>query len=799
MSLLKFAASMRKLFVISLFLLTIVILKAQPALQVIRGTVLDAASKEPLIGASVIVSSVNGQPGAISDDNGNFRIPAIPVGRHQIKVSYVGYSLVILTNIVVNSGKEVVLNIEMTEQVLDVKEIIVTANKQRGKANNEMAAISNRNFTIEETNRYAGALGDPSRMASNFAGVATANDQRNDIIIRGNSPLGLLWRLEGADIPNPNHFTTQGSNGGPVSILNNNTLSNSDFFTGAFPAEFGNAYAGVFDLKLRRGNNEKHEYTAQVGFNGAELMAEGPFNQHKKASYLVSYRYSSLAVFQRLGLNFGTSGIPRYQDGCLKINLPTSKAGQFSMFGIGGISYIELLDSKRKANDNSFGLREKQDVRFGTRMYVAGLSHLLQLGKGAYLRTVLSSSSEARTIDSDTLDINNKPFRTYAENSKQLKHSLHVLFTRKINSRHTIRAGAIASSIVTDITDSNWNRSAQRYIHLRDIQKSTGLMQTYVQHKFQISNQFNLTGGLHSLLFLLNNSFAIEPRAAFQYMPRPGRSWAFGYGMHNQTQVPLFYYINVTHSDGTITQPNKSLGLTRSQHLVAGYDHYFSPSFHAKSEVYYQWLQKIPVDARAKNSFSVINYGTDFTGFPLVDSAINRGTAHNKGIEITVEKFFDKGYYFLITGSFFDSKYKGSDEVVRSTSFNNQFVLNALGGWEYYIGSKKENLIIADIKTTVAGGRPYIPLDLVRSANAGRAIYDFEKAYSVRFSDYFRTDLKLSYRHNGKKSTLEMAVNISNLFNSQNILLQNYSASRQQVVNEYQLSRLIVPQIKLVF
>lgn len=142
-----------------------------------------------------------------------------------------------------------------------------------------MATVSARSFTVEETSRYAGSLNDPSRMAANYAGVSSTSDARNDIIIRGNSPLGVLWRLNGMEIPNPNHFGSLGTTGGPVSILNNNLLDKSDFLTGAFPAEYGNALAGVFDLQMRSGNNEKTEFLGQVGFNGFELGAEGPIGK----------------------------------------------------------------------------------------------------------------------------------------------------------------------------------------------------------------------------------------------------------------------------------------------------------------------------------------------------------------------------------------------------------------------------------------------------------------------------------------------------------------------------------------
>jgi hypothetical protein len=224
----------------------------------------------------------------------------------------------------VNSGKELVLNIPLMERIVTKEEIVVTARK-KGEVINEMAVLSAQQFSVEETNRYPGSRMDPARMASNFAGVQGSDDSRNDIVVRGNSPLGVVYRVEGIDIPNPSHFAVSGSTGGPVSILNNKILGNSDFFMSAFPAEYGNSTSGVFDLKLRNGNNNQHEFTGQFGLFGTEVLAEGPMGASGNASYLVMGRYSSLALFQKIGVSIGTDAVPIYGDGAFKFNWKLKK------------------------------------------------------------------------------------------------------------------------------------------------------------------------------------------------------------------------------------------------------------------------------------------------------------------------------------------------------------------------------------------------------------------------------------------------------------------------------------------
>lgn len=340
---------MRSLFVFLCLLIFINQLHSQKKYtQTVRGTVVDVASKSPIVGAHVVVVNTEPLLGTVTDSEGEFKLEGVTVGKHEISVGFMGYQPVRLRNLLVKSGKELVLNIELEELVVTTEEIVVKAYSRKDKARNEMATVSARSFTVEETERYAGTWLDPSRMAANYAGVMAVGDQRNDIIIRGNSPLGLLWQLEGINIPNPNHFGTLGTTGGPISILNNNLLDNSDFFTSAFPAEYGNALSGVFDLKMRNGNNQKREYVAQAGMNGFELGAEGPFSKNSKASYLLNYRYSTLAIFDALGISFGVSGVPQYQDISFKINVPGTKLGRFTFFGVGGTSYIELLEKTEK-------------------------------------------------------------------------------------------------------------------------------------------------------------------------------------------------------------------------------------------------------------------------------------------------------------------------------------------------------------------------------------------------------------------------------------------------------------------
>jgi hypothetical protein len=759
---------------------------SQTFTQTIRGTIRDADSKSTLPGATIVILNLDTIRGGISDLDGNFRITGIPVGRRAVKVTYVGYEDVVMNNLIVSTGREVVLNVEMHEQVIQGKVVEIIAQKDKTKPNNELTTNSARNFSSEETERYAGARGDPSRMVANFGGVTSSNDARNDIIVRGNSPLGVLWRLEGVDIPNPNHFSTQGATGGPVSMLNTNLLANSDFLTGAFPAEYGNRTAAAFDLKLRNGNNEKNEFIAQIGINGLELGAEGPLKKDG-ASYLINYRYSTFKAFDALNIHFGVSGVPEYQDMSFKFNFPTSKAGIFSFWGLGGLSSISILDRNRDTTNWSY-VSKGQDLVYGSSMGAMGFTHLYFFSPTVSGKFILSMSGSTNLITVDTLSKAKQDFRQYDNHSADWQYSASYTVSDKINSHHLIKAGISYTQQFIDYKAYYYSNQYMTNIYQLNDADNTGLAQAFVHWQFRITEKLALNTGLHYELFTLNNSQALEPRAGIRWQFLPKHAFSLAYGLHSQTQ-PIIYYFYKTYepSTGTYLETNKNLDLSRSQHLVAGYDFNIGKSFRLKVEGYYQYLFNIPVSRNPNNSFSIINSGNALDGLQLVDSLYNRGTGKNYGVEFTLEKFFSKHYYFLTTLSLYKSSYVANDGIERPTAYDGGYVYNILAGYELPLGKNKNKLISLDIKYTTAGGNRYTPIDLPSSMRDGHADYLTNEAYSLRFAPYSRFDVKLSFRMNRKKTSHMLYVNIENILNQQNILQQTYDPSAQKVNTEYQL------------
>jgi hypothetical protein len=760
----------------------------QSLTQTIRGKIVDADSKYPLPGATIILLNSDPQKGTTTNVDGTFELTEVPVGRQDIQVSFMGYETKTLNNLIVKSGKELVLNIELQENVQELEEVVIKANR-KDRPNNDMAKVSARSFTIEETEKYAGSWGDPSRMAQNFAGVISGGDQRNDIIIRGNPPIGLLWRLEGINIPNPNHFGALGATGGPISILNNNVLANSDFFTGAFPAEYGNALSGVFDLEMRNGNSNQYEFTGQTGFNGFELGVEGPFSDSSNASFLANYRYSTLALFNALNIDLQVGAVPEYQDLSYKISIPLEN-GNLSFFGIGGLSHI-VLGEERDTTTSSFSAPRGYETKNGSDMGVMGLSYLHFFDQNTRLKNsfTISGHQVSTTIDSVYKNKANKLY--YHENNSEWKLGWYSKFVKKIDSKNRFDAGVNLENFSISYIDSvheSWTNTELPpgeggFIKQLDVNKNNLMLaQAYSQWQHRFTNNLVFYAGLNFQYFGLNSSWSLEPRANIEWKLSTKQSLSIGYGYHSQLPPKFLYFVETRVGEGKYIQTNREMNFSKSNQLVLSYNHSFNPNLRLKAETYYQLNHDLPIESK-ESYFSLANYGASFHQ-QRVDSLVNGGKSRNYGIELTLEKFFDKNYYFLLTTSLFESKYKPSKGGYRNTAFNGNYVVNLLGGYEIPLGN--QNTLSINLRMVSAGGKRYTPIDLEESREENYTVYKEDQAYEKQLDDYFRLDGRISLKINKKNTTQEWALDITNLTDHQNVFSRNYDVQAESIVTEYQ-------------
>ncbi len=767
--------------------------KGQSLTQTIRGTVTDVISQSPLPFSTIVL--LNSEPivGTVADINGTFQLNDIPVGKQNLKISCVGYKEQFIQNIVVSSGKEVVLTISLEENIIQGKEVVITGKIEKNKPLNEFTTVSGRTFSVEETQKYAAAVNDPARMSTAFAGVISTDDGNNTIAIRGNSPNGLLWRMEGVEIPNPNHFSGVATSGGGISILSSQLLTNSDFLTGAFAAEYGNALSGIFDMKLRKGNNQKTERTIQLGVLGTDVAIEGPFKKDYNGSYLFNYRYSTLSVIEKLGVQLG-GATTTFQDLSFNVFLPTAKSGNFSLFGFGGLSkqYYDAEHDSLKWENNY----DRYSWDFKSNTGAVGLSHFIQLNKQAYLKTTLMGSGTWKYYEEELLDNDYKEKSQGFHKDDQNKISLSSILTKKFDARNSIKAGVIVNSQYYNIEMASPNETTD-LIETNVHENDNGItLQSFVQWNFKATEKLALNTGLHSLAYTDNKTYSLEPRLSVKYDLTKTQSVSLGYGLHQQTQALGVYKGRQYNGDGTYTQANKNLGFSKAHHLVLGYDRSVTEYLRVKVEAYYQSLFDIPVSRDSNETFSMLNNESGYFTDPLV----NDGRGRNYGLELTIEQFLHHDFYFLLSSTLYNSEYRASNNKWYDTRFNGNFAFSLTAGKEFKTGKGFGNRIVGlNIKSVYAGGLRRTPIDYEASVLSGETEYIESRPFDIQTPNYFRIDTKFSVKRNRPKSTTTWSLDLQNATNRKNVYGEYYDPLTGKTKTAYQAPLIPVLSYRIDF
>ena len=746
--------------------------------QTMRGTVRDRESEIPMPFASIELLNTEPRMGTMTDLNGVFELSKVPVGRYSIRVTYVGYEDAVLSEVVVGSAKAVVLSIGITESTQSIGEVSVSMKK--GEPLNQMVTVSGRSFNVEETKRYPASISDPARMAQVFAGVSGTDDSKNEIVIRGNSPNWMQWRLEGVEIPSPNHFAEEGYTSGSVSILSTNMIGVSDFYTGAFPAEYGSALSGIFDIRFRNGNNQNAEFTIQAGLLGIDLSAEGPFKKGYGGSYLFNYRYSTFSLMHNLNINISENALPNYQDLSYKINLPTKKIGTFSFWAIGGVSDDDekyIPDTLQNENPEN-GYRDLTK----TGMYATGVSHTIFPDHKSYIKTVVSHSSSYSSEQLDRMDSTGILQSNYNDELQSKAFRISTLYNRKISSKLTFRTGLTLNYL-------NYNYFSQQADTARVLKTflngegKTSLYQLYAQTKYKLSDRLFLTGGLHYAYFQLSNDHSIEPRLGFVLKLPRRQSISFGFGHHSKNENLPVYFVEHEAPDGSVSMPNSSLKMTRSTHYIIGYNKMLGKNMDLKVEAYYQSIKNLPVPDNPDKYWSPI-----FGGINPADTLSNIGEGRNIGVELTFQKFFTEGFYFLVTSSLFDSKYKPANGQWYNTLYNKNYINNFVGGKEFRWGENR--MVGINSRVLWSGGRRLIPVDLEASKEEGHTVFLFDEIYSTKARDYFRIDLSFNLHFYKKRSEHVISLDIQNLTNRRNTWAEYYNPESESIT-EYPMAGII--------
>lgn len=720
--------------------------KTQKLTQTIRGIVVDSKTNAPIEYASVYVleePSLNSS----TDSLGNFRISNVPIGRYNIQASFTGYHISIISEVSVTSSKEVYVEIPMDENIQYLAEVLVKPEIKKNRTINPMAITGGRMISMEEAGRFANGFDDPARLSAAFAGVA-GDIGTNAVAIRGNSPQFTQWRLEGIEIPNPTHFADlSGLGGGFLSALSTQVIGNSDFYNGAFPAEYNNVLSGVFDMHLRNGNNQKYEHAFQVGLMGIDLSSEGPISKKRGSSYLVNYRFSTTSLATGNDLNL------KYQDLAFKLNFPTSKVGTFSIWGLGLIDRNKAPIEERSKWE-TLGDRQAGENRL--EKMVGGLAHNYVMNENTYIRSSLSATySKDHTVVDQQAD--DKLIRVGDIRNSRWDFVFNSYLNTKFSPRHTNRTGVTITNLHYDL-----DYQVSRYFGLNrpmeQISKGDGestVFSAYSSSVINLNNNWDTSLGVTAKYFTLNNNLSIEPRVALKWKINPKHSLALAYGLHSRREKLDYYFVEKVVNGKN--QSNRYLDFSRAHHVGMTYDWNINQNLHLKIEPYFQYLFRIPVE---KNSFfSVINHEE----FYLDRILTNTGQGRNYGIDITLEQYMKNGFYYMITGSLFKSKYRGGDNVWRNTRLDKNYLLNLLAGKEWMVGKLKQNVLSLNGRLFFQGGERYTPVNEERSQTEHDIVFDETKAYSKRFNPSINGDVSVSFRINKKRVSHEFSLKILNV------------------------------------
>lgn len=753
---------------------------AQNKTQTIRGKVIDRVNRQPVAGASVII--IGTAQGTQTDALGEFSIPNVRIGRTAVKCTMVGYEPYSTEEFILNSVREVVLNLELKEALYDLNEVKVVSAQNLNRPVNDLAYVSARSFTVEETERIPASVNDPGRMALAYPGVKAGRDENeNKIVVRGNSPFGILWRLEGIDIPNPNHFAQPGSGGGGITVFSAQLLARSDFFTGGMPAEYGNALSGAFDIRFREGNQQKREYRTKLGILGLDFSTEGAIKKGR-SSYLVNYRYSTLGLLSQMGFYLvGERVTNQFQDLSFNLAFHSKDAKKTTtVFGLGGLStehYMPVGDPEKRVLGKSDNWEDRLRP---ANMGALGVTHTVNINEKSSLKYVVAIIGSSINRNSDTLNLQNSRFRYDTQKYDEFRVAATATYNYKFDTKTRLKAGAILNHIRFDFFKETAPRASVTDINVLNAGRqqsvrgngSTQTAQAYVQIVRNLSDRLVMNAGLHSMYLLLNNTASLEPRLSFQYRSPKAHSVSFAYGLHSQLlPMSTYFYVRKDTIAGKITEsrPNQNLAFPRSHHLILSYNYVTPNLWKFSAEVYAQFLRKILVEPQTGSAYWMMNNSEGFPEF----TTVAKGKGTNYGVDLAIERFFSKKYYLLITGSVFNSTYQTADGATYNSAFNDRFSTALTFGREFTF--KNGSVFQIGARTMYNGGYRYTPLDAVASAKEKRFVPLKGADYKAQAPAYFRMDGRISYRSNRKKYATVLSLDVQNATNYINVTSTSYN------------------------
>ncbi len=723
----------------------------------IRGAILDRATQHPLPGANVVVLGT--ERGTVPDAEGRFALPDMAVGVHRLRISMIGYATIVRTDVVVRSRRVTELDIELDAEVVNVgEETVVIADYFSDAAEEVVSSVS---FSYEEVRRSPGAAGDISRLVQAMPSVNMNTDQRNDLIVRGGSPTENLILVDNIEIPNINHFPTQGASGGPIGLLNTDLIEDVAFYAGGFSAGYGDRLSSVMVVDLREGNREELEGEVQLGMAGAGLLLEGPLSGGR-GSWIASGRRSYLDLI--VGA-IGTGAVPRYSDLQGKLSCDLSSQHRISLLGIAAFDAIDLVPGDTDA-DEDFVVNEVDQ-------YVAGAGWRWLWSRRGFAHTALAISYADFGID--VLDGRTRG-ELFTNSSQERELVLRSDVTYSLAAGDQVRGGITGRREFSDFSlfsapGTNRVNEVTPELRVGDGMNSNKLA-AYLSYERSVLAGVTAQAGVRWKYFDYNEEIDLSPRLSLRWQIDPLTSISAAWGLYYQN---LPSSLLVQHPD------NRQLENPRADHYVLGLQRRLTENTLFTLEGYLKQYSDLPFDP-GDPTVSVVDAYADF-GSPAPGQLVGGGEAESYGVESMIQKKLAHRLYGTASYAYSRSRYTDFTGRERNRSFDNRHLVSLI------VGYRPGETLEYSLRWRFAGGRPYTPFAEVESARLGTGIVQRDQINARRLPAYHRLDLRIDHRQHFERFNLVSFFTLLNAYNRDNLFTYYWDKSdnRQGRINQWSL------------
>lgn len=738
----------KKLFCFFLFSITISCFANNVFAQTgsIKGSIRNAINNEVLPSVTVIIQGTT--IGVLSDLDGNYNIEKLKPGFYNVEFKYIGYKSKVVYEIQVTNSKPSIIDVELEEETQNIKEVEVKASSFYKP---QESPVSLRTIGVSEIKRNPGGNRDISKVIQSLPGVATTVSFRNDIIIRGGAPNENKFYLDGVEIPNINHFATQGSTGGPVGLINVDFVKEVDFYSGAFPTNRGNALSSVFDFKFKEGRTDRVGASLTLGSSDLATVVEGPLS--KKTTFMFSYRRSYLQfLFKALELSF----LPEYNDFQFKVKTKIDDKNELTIIGLGALDDFSLNLDANQTEDQKFQLQTLPV--FGQSNYTIGANYK-RFRTNGYSTLVISRNYLNNTTEKYTDNDESKP-KILDYSSKEIENKLRLENTNSLQGYKLNYGISIESSTYTNATFNNtpfgvidYESELNFFRYAFFAQGSKG----YLKERLQLS--LGLRADANTYSSNMNNLFEqLSPRASVSYAISDKISVNANVGKYYQT--PAYTVLGYRSNAGELL--NKDVKYISNTQSVLGFEYNTLSNLRFTLEGFYKIYNNYPMIVVENDTIPLANLGTDFgvVGDRPV-AALTKGRSY--GLEFLAQQKLQKGFYGIVAFTLVRSEFQNKREEYIASSWDNRYILSLTGGKIF----KKDWEVGAKLR--FSGGAPYTPIDVANSSLIAnydlnpRGSLDYNLLNANRLGTFYQIDVRVDKKYNFKKFAFNIFLDIQNL------------------------------------